>query len=249
MAASRVEPAGRDVEVEQRLDLGEVDGDDIGDGVAHPCFQLCEAGDGIDGVRPPDLAGQRGRELDLLELVGRKYSALAERSNVDPIVALTDWPTTSAIDTTVRPIISAAAVVDVRRGYERRCAGPAGRQRRRPVRIGHPNDAVTAPTASGLSIVTATKIAIAASAKAATVSSVEPTPASPATPRAMLAANNPTAVTSLERGPPSPAAGLAMATTGGTDAARRAGPTAATTVTPIPTTAAATSVRGAMING
>ena len=161
---------------------------------------------------------------------------------MEAIEALTESPTTSAMVTSVRPIISAAAVVAVRRELRAalRCAS---RPATPPVaRIGKPNDRVTRPTASGLSTVTPTNSAIAPSAMPAPAEAGEARPATAGRQTAddeRDTGDDPLAGGSCADCPTRPD----RAAIGGTVAARRAGASAATRVTPIPVTAAAISVR------
>ena len=114
------------------------------------------------------LAGQRRRELDVLELVGDVVvglgGALERRADrrLDGVADHERGRHQRQADHQRRRGRGGAARV-TGGVLLRQPAGDAGE------RIGHPNTPVTPRTASGLSIVTPTKIAIAPSARPATV--------------------------------------------------------------------------------
>ena len=152
--------------------------------------------------------------------------------------------------TRARPIMRAAAVVAVRWGFR-----PAFCWARRPAtpyvrRAGHPSIPVRGPATTGLSRVTPTKTPMAPTASIKTTEVVVDATNRPNAPAAVPAATRAAPIARRVRLLMVPAAAPSRrATITGTREALRAGPMAETRVTPIPTTAATSTVRPETITG
>ena len=69
MLDAAFETAGLHVEVEQGVDLIEVESDDARHVAVDAGVEVGESGDRGDDIGPAELAGERGREVDLVEVV------------------------------------------------------------------------------------------------------------------------------------------------------------------------------------
>src|SRR4051812_27996524 len=175
-------------------------------------------------------------------------SALVCSEMTSPNDAFSEEAKTPMLTTRARPIISAAAVADVRRGFRVAfcLASSPGRPRSRS---GAPIAAASGRTTTGSAVITPTSAASRPSPNTFMLAPPYNPSTMPATPAAVR--RTPMTVRRTE-GRSAPGVDSRSASTGSTLVARRAGTRAATTVTTVPTSTGSQTERGSIcsaVNG